>query len=72
MDVIIDSLIEVAIFAINFISLFLIVLLIVWLFFRPLVISYHLTPDDKDIMLLSVYKLYHIGFNVRRIPQSKP
>ena len=62
MDVFIDAIIEFGVFVINLISIFLIISLIIWLFYRPLLTSYRLSPDGIDIMLLSTYKLYRIDF----------
>src|SRR5262245_58053475 len=47
---------------IGFISLPLIMALILWLFYRPSLYSYRLTPEGVDIMLLYIYKLYRINF----------
>ena len=57
-----DVIIELADFVISSISFFLMTSLIIWIFCRPLVISYRLSPDGIDIMLLSFHKLYHIDF----------
>ena len=55
--------IEFVAFVIKSALFLLIVSLVIWVFFRPLVISYHLLSDGIDIMLLSFYKLYHIDFS---------
>src|SRR5262245_22330663 len=60
-----DVIFEFANFVFGFISFLLMYSLIIWIFFRPLVISYRPSPDSIDIMLLDFYKLYHI--NVRDI-----
>jgi hypothetical protein len=50
-----DVIIEFAAFVIKFISFLLVISLIIWIFYRPLAISYRLSPDGIDIMLLSFY-----------------
>jgi hypothetical protein len=57
-----DVIIELADAVLNFIGFLLVIALIVLIFFRPLLYSYHLSPDGIDIMLLSAYKLYRINF----------
>jgi hypothetical protein len=58
-----DVIIQIASVVVGLVVFLLIVSAIIWLFYRPLLYSYRLSPDGIDIMLLSVYRLHRINFS---------